>query len=169
MDTRLKQGDNRRLIEGTWHLWGDHTPNHVDGNEGYFDRVVENFRSGDPMSESGTTFKLFLGKPGEFITAEFILIGIKKIVTQEATTENPAIFFHRPIVKRLTEWAEYNMSASQVPVPEKKPEIYIKTDGRVIWNPGKQTHQVLVDGEVVYESADKQEAIEIANGSRTLP
>lgn len=42
----------------------------------------------------------------------------------------------------------------------------VTTTPEVVWNPGKKMHQVKVNGEVVFETADKDEAKQVAEGKR---
>jgi len=141
MELKLKKGDNRRLIEGTWHFWGDHTPEQVDGNPVYFDKVVEDLRSNDPWSSCGTTFKLLLGRPGDFLMAEFVVVDVKKVVTQRASDTATEASFFRPVVKRVTDWIDCR-----------------RDTGAVRWNPGKKVHEVVMGDQVLFASPDKAEA-----------
>jgi len=55
-------------------------------------------------------------------------------------------------VMRMAEWKD-------TPLAEKKPEaIPFGNNVDIRWNPGKKVHQILVNGEVVQETVDKDEA-----------
>lgn len=40
-----------------------------------------------------------------------------------------------------------------------------KINAEVKWNPGKKVHQVIEDGKVIYENADKEQAIKVAEAA----
>lgn len=53
---------------------------------------------------------------------------------------------------------------------EGKP-VRVVNDGAasVTWNPGRKMHQVKIDGKIVYETHDKEEANKIASGEIPIP
>lgn len=42
-------------------------------------------------------------------------------------------------------------------------------NGEVKWNPRKQVHEVLINGEAVYGTKDKETALKVADGSMAIP
>ena len=74
--------------------------------------------------------------------AEFVVVGIKKIVTQAANEHSSGAFIWRPVVKRRTDWEYYSLT--------QKPTIR--------WNPGKKLHEVVLNDEVLFSTESKSEA-----------
>lgn len=64
---------------------------------------------------------------------------------------------------------------TKVPKPEAEPaspaeprEEYVKAQGEVRWNPGKRLHEVVVSGEAVCGTPDKDLALAIARGDEPI-
>lgn len=60
-------------------------------------------------------------------------------------------------------------AAPQATAASEPDERYITGDGEVRWNLGKKVHEVVLAGEVIASSPDKDEACRIARGELPLP
>ena len=90
---QMRDRGNIRLQGEHVRLWETHTPQDVDDNPDYFDRVVGKIigpELSDPMSEIGTPFEVFLGNPrGEYYFRTCRVMDVKKIIR-----ENGADMYH---------------------------------------------------------------------------
>ena len=164
----IKGGHGRFRSQGIWHYWIEGIKEDAE-QEGYWDQQSSDFNAENPFYESGQEFVVMAGLPGNFSRATFMIIGVKKISVREPTIDNPSPgYFKRPVVCRLSEWVHYTMDSKPTIVPVEPKPIYIKADGEVKWNPGKKEHEVLVDGAVVFSSADKAQALAVASGDRAM-
>lgn len=59
--------------------------------------------------------------------------------------------------------------AEPAPAPKEPNERYVKAHGKVKWNPGKQKHEVIVNGEAVCALSDKEMALAVARGDEPIP
>lgn len=93
-------------------------------------------------------------------SGRFVVAGESETVE---TTDDP----YRPVTKTV-----YNRKFAQIgdwwaaKTMEAKPsDLELKAS----WNPGKKKYEVKSGDKLVFESADKQEAADVASGKRTLP
>lgn len=69
-----------------------------------------------------------------------------------------------------TPWKSYSEEVAEAPeIIEREPERYVPGEGGVKWNPGKQTFEIIVAGEVMATARNKERALAIAAGSEPLP
>ena len=147
MDKRqIKQGDNRRLMGDLLHLWDHCKPDDVDENPTYFDKVITDIldrEMKDPYSAAATPFRLSVGNPlRDFHTAEFMAWGVEKTVSEVGIPSYHLLW------ERVSEWKHVNIDQLKM----------VKGERRIRWNRGRQMHEVLEDGRVIFASADKEEA-----------
>jgi len=142
---KMRKGNNRRLMGEALHLWEEHSPEEVDGNPRYFDNVITDIvdrENNDPQSSAGVTFRVLLGDPvNKYHWADFMAYGVHK------TTDANGIHDYRLLYERMTDWRLVDVEAMRSGE---------RTEVR--WNPGKKQHEVLRGGEVIFASADKEEA-----------
>lgn len=102
-------------------------------------------------------------------SGRFVVVGEKESVE---TTDDP----YRPVTKtvysrkfaQIGDW----WSAAVVETILDKADVVANPPGverKATWNPGKKKYEVKSGNEVVFESADKQEALDVAEGKRPLP
>jgi len=74
------------------------------------------------------------------------------------------------IMVKMTHEREFEFDTSEKKVNKNVEPIeeFIKGDGTVVWNPGRRRFDVVVDGNVVAWSADKQMAQSIARGDAPI-
>ena len=73
-------------------------------------------------------------------------------------------------VQQWTDWRSTDEAPPEpVAAPEREPERYVPGEGEIKWNPGKQTFEIIVAGEVLATERDKELALRIAAGSEPLP
>src|SRR3990167_4743192 len=143
----------------------------VVSREGFWDDIVGYLDAGDGSDrawfESGTLFQVKQGRPGKFKWALFVLVGMKKVPRREPAFGEPVQLKKRPVVRKVTPWFEESFDAAPVQTVVEKAPVYIKKDGEVKWNLGLKKHQVLVDGQVVFEGT-KADALAVAVGNKSM-
>lgn len=173
-DNKYTKGKNQRFREqGRWLYWIDESHMAATETDGYWDQIAGDFDADNPYFEAGQHFTVNAGVPGNFHQAEFVLVGLRKVLIRQPTFTNDGVpmagdYRKRPVVRRITEWMFFSYDAASPARPEEKKPEYIKTDGILRWNPGKKVHQVIVDDKVVFESADKNEAEAVRLGNQPI-
>lgn len=149
---QMKKGNNRCLMGEMWHFWSGGSPEDVDDNPDYFDRVLDDIvdpNMGHPISSAGSFFRVFLGDPlKQCVWADFMAWGVEKTILETGVAKYHLLW------ERTSDWR-------QKPDFKKKVEVQTidaTTGASIRWNPGLKEHQVIRDGEVVFSSADKAEA-----------
>ena len=168
---KIKLDGNHRLVDGAWHLWTEFSPDEIDGNVGFFDPVADNLgsQSGDQYTTNGSFFYVYCGKPWEdFIMAQFMVARVVKVVDMPGTPEVQERAHWHPMVKRMGDWVHTGVVPKKAPAVVAPRENYVSGDGVVEWNPGKKVHEVIVDKTVVFASAVKQEARDVAAGNKPV-
>lgn len=113
--------------------------------EGFFDQASGNLVPGD------TVIILEMAKDVVTSTSSFMIVA-----------KNGRTVVARPLSMHIT---RFHMKREEEPTPEKeKREEFIKGSGEVKWNPGKKTHEVLINEKVVESFKNKDEAIAFARG-----
>ena len=122
---------------------------------GFFDTLTGNFMAGD-------TIRCLK------IEKERVLAMCDGVVLETRVNGNV-----RTVDFRATsDVVDFSESLSlEEPEEEDTPDApkYIKEDGTVKWNLGRKVYQVVVKGEVVYETPEKQLAQQIARGDQPVP
>jgi len=121
---------------------------------GFFDTLTGNFMAGDSIR----CMK---------IVKERIVAMCDGVVLEVCVNGNVRNVDFIPIGDIIT----FSEGRNIQPEKEKAPAapIYIKEDGTVKWNLGRKVYQVVVKGEVVYETPEKQLAQQIARGDQPVP
>lgn len=112
--------------------------------------------------------------------AEFLVIAAveanRGYVDDYGSRVNPVTEYQ---IERITPWWSSALApVEELPEPARAPESYVRGEGEIRWNPGKQGYDVMVMGEVVatvlrQEGEDKESfrarALAVAAGSDPLP
>jgi len=168
---KIKKDGKNRLVEPPKVFWTEYSPEQIDGNAEFFSPVAGELgaQAGDPYSTNGALFRVFCGKPWEnYAVATFMVERVIKVVDKPGTPEVQERFHWRPVVRRIDDWLHTGEAKPAAPEVEPPREEYVREDGQVKWNPGKKVHEVIVDDAVVFSSAVKQEALDVATGATSL-
>tara|TARA_R110000803_G_scaffold95011_2_gene162762 strand:+ start:113 stop:595 length:483 start_codon:yes stop_codon:yes gene_type:complete len=121
---------------------------------GFFDTLTGNFMAGDTI-RCLKIVKERVSAMCDGIVLETKVNGNVRTVDFRATGD----------VVEFSETPFIEVEEEKIPDAPK----YIKEDGTSKWNPGRKAYQVIVNGEVVYETPEKQLAQQIARGDQPVP
>jgi len=87
------------------------------------------------------------------------------VVSEETESIHTSDNQYNPVTKtiftrsatRIGDWWEKSKNPSE--------NISEKISAKVKWNPGKKVHQVIEDGKIIYENADKEQALKVAEAA----
>ena len=154
--------------DGIWRYWVDDDPSETEKPD-YFDMKAGDLCDENPVHMIGRKVEVYRGTWLDYVWAEFRVSGFDWRYLRPPSLDNPhglkKLF---PKLKRTTEWDKVGNPVTLKPSAPQPAQQFVSARGTVRWNPGKKLHQVLVDNKVVFESADKDAANEVALGNKEL-